>query len=183
MAECLRTMNESKMLNNYRAAVFVTGFLFCCQAVSALEKNPCDEQSIPIFQCEISNGKTVALCANYDQTGELARLQYRFGKINNLELVYPTHTTSVIESFRFNRYSRYGVEYVKVSFSNGPFKYGIFKNFDENDADNNNSGIEVTDERNPASEVQLLCRKVFENKLQTLSSLPCDKEDALGCNR
>mgnify|MGYP001580755922 FL=1 len=45
------------------------------------------------------------------------------------------------------------------------------------------SGIEVIDERDRTSEIQILCRKVFEDTLQTLSSLSCDEDDALGCDR
>lgn len=171
------------MPNNYQTAVLVTGLLLFCSVVKASEQKLCDERSIPIFQCEVSNGKNVALCADYDQLGELASLQYRFGKTNNLELVYPTTTGSSIEHFRFNHYFRSGVEYVKVSFLSGFFKYGLFKNSDENEAENSNSGIEVIDERDRTSEIQILCRKVFEDTLQTLSSLSCDEDDALGCDR
>lgn len=169
------------MPNNYKVVTLLSGLLLYCITVEASEQKLCDAQSTPVFKCEVSNGKNIALCADYDQLGELKALQYRFGRSDNLELIYPANIFSSIDQFRFNQYFRFGVEYTKISFSNGSFKYGIFKNSDENEAEGTSFGVEITDERSPAAEVRIVCRKIFEDKLRDFSNLSCDEEDALGC--
>ncbi|WPX63011.1 hypothetical protein [Pseudomonas sp. MH10] len=168
------------MQSKYHLSILTAGLIFC-SGTNGLEQKICTGQSVSIFQCEISNGKNLALCGVYDQLAGLQGLQYVFGKANDVELIYPVGKVTTGD-FKFNYYFRSGVEYLKVSFRNGSVKYSIFSNSDQNQPPGNSSGIEVFDDQKHSSEVQILCSKIYANKLRNLSRLKCDEDDALGCN-
>jgi len=85
--------------------------------------------------------------------------------------------------FKYNNYSRYGVDYYRVSFSNGQYNYRIYRDIDNELTSKMQAGIVIensssTDKR----EIDLPCTERVSDKLNKLSEfLECDQESALGC--
>lgn len=113
---------------------------------------------------------------------ENGALQYRFGTTQHLELLYPK-IFNTKSNFSYNHYSRYKVDYLRISFINDNYKYSIYRNVDENISDEPELGVTIVKaDSSDTTEKNVACAVVVQDKLNSLIEiLPCDKEEALGC--
>nr|WP_321239343.1 hypothetical protein [uncultured Tolumonas sp.] len=87
----------------------------------------CLENETDFFSCTTTNNKIISIC------GEISNdepsddwLQYRFGKKDHIELVYPESKNSSISKFEGNTFSRYSV--IDLRFINGRNAYSVSLN-------------------------------------------------------
>jgi hypothetical protein len=129
------------------------------------------------FSCLMKNGKTLSLC------GSANELSYKYGKPGQLELVFPSNTEHSMDHFSYNNFSRYGVDYFRVSFTNEPYQYTIYRDIDNELNPKSQAGI-IIKNKSPTDEKEYNLSCSF-NASDNLNKLPpllkCDKENALGC--
>ena len=167
------------MLIRISAYVFLVLWSFCSWGA---QEEMC-ESEVAIFQCEMRGGKNLALCPEYVD-GDLSGIQYRFGKKNNKEMIFPSNGFG-FEGFTFNHYFRYQVSYAKLSFAVESYKYEIYSNYDgEAFGGGKKSAGVVVSKKLEMKEVQMSCRKIYIDNLKEVAPyVICDKDDALGCGR
>lgn len=89
----------------------------------------CNGSENVVFSCKIKGSKKVAsLCATSRKVKNHVTpvaLIYRFGKIGNIELEFPSSPSGSLERFKFDHYFRPDVDITSISFSNGSFDYDI----------------------------------------------------------
>lgn len=167
------------MLIRISACMFLLLWSFCSWGA---QEKMC-ESAVAIFQCEMRGGKNLALCPEYVD-GDLSGIQYRFGKKNNKEMIFPSNGFG-FEGFTFNHYFRYQVSYAKLSFSVGNYKYEIYSNYDGEAFGEGRENAGVVVSKTPEmKDVQMSCIKIHIDNLKKVAPyVTCDKGDALGCER
>lgn len=134
-----------------------------------------------LFQCQVHGGKNLALCSNYVD-GELAGIQYRFGREKKKELVFPASIFDFKE-FKSNHFIRYQVDYKRVKFFVGPYLYSIYSDYEGEDAGAaaKSAGVIISNS-SEGPDVQLPCVQIYVDKLnEIIPHVECDVDDALGC--
>lgn len=91
-----------------------------------LSQTLCHKGEIDYFSCQTSsNGKLLSICGNVID-GNLTDdswVQYRFGRTDRIELVYPALKTNSASEFEGVYFSRYGV--ASIRFINGKTLYDV----------------------------------------------------------
>lgn len=160
-------------------AFFIMLILYATSAWASKE-DMCGTEKV-IFQCEVRNGKNLALCSKYTN-GVLSGIQYRFERESRKEMIFPADGFG-FRGFRFNYYFRYQVSYRDLAFSVGSYKYRVYSNFDgeEKGLVNNSAGVVVSGLADSNS-VKVPCEIVYIDKLGEVAPyVACDKDGALGC--
>lgn len=97
-------------------------------AVERLHPSHCGPGEATVFTCPIG-GKIVSLCASSERSFSAGTLQYRFGRIGNVELTYPEKPIPPLEAFTgglalygsggssYVRFTRAGVAYTLYRYS------------------------------------------------------------------
>ena len=145
--------------------------------------NHCSPGEKIYFSCQTKNGKIISLCGESADASNTS-LSYAFGRKQKVELIYPSPTTNgSVANFKYNNYFRYGVDYYRVSFINGKYKYSIYRDIDEEATPSFQAGVIVEDIRKKNSkEFKIACETNITENLKELSKiLACDHESALGC--
>lgn len=85
----------------------------------------CGRQETVIFSCMVTSKKTLSVCAG--SSDENPYLQYRFGRIGKIELVFPAQKEDSLSKFgySYNHEKTSGLTIYAVSFSNEGFTYTI----------------------------------------------------------
>jgi hypothetical protein len=91
--------------------------------------SPCPQGTV-VFQCDAQGGKQIVMCASHDARGDLQGLQYRYGRPDSPELVYPKRLEQSLAPFKGNHYFRAQTDYAQVSFTRGPYVYSVYSNYD-----------------------------------------------------
>jgi hypothetical protein len=154
--------------------------IFWSGQVLAVQEKICDNERA-IFQCEVRGGKNLALCPNYVD-GELTGIQYRFGREENKELVFPLSGFD-FKKFRSNHFVRYQVDYKRVKFLNGSYLYSIYSNYDGANIGevSRDAGIIISNS-SETPEIQISCAHIYiDNLKELIPYIACDANDALGC--
>jgi hypothetical protein len=166
------------MLNS---ALFLALFSTTAVAVGS----HCKDQEQVVFSCSIAkSSKVVSLCASRPFSKAQGSLVYRFGRIGNVELEFPSSPTDSIGQFRFAHYFRYQTDRTDVSFTIGRFEYSVFDDYEEDENPKNSRGVSVSNTLGDGAETQLLCGSQVESDLKILEGVvPCDADSALAtCN-
>jgi hypothetical protein len=85
----------------------------------------CKPDEEVVFSC--GNGvRLVSVCASKDVSKSQGTMQYRFGSVDKLELVYPATPAKPADDFKggWLMYSGGGGAFLR--FSNGPYEYTVF---------------------------------------------------------
>ena len=108
----------------------------------------CGESEQIIFSCQIrDSSKVLSLCASKDLSDSSGYLQYRFGKLNEIELEYPADRKDSQKQFLYRHYFRYQVDETEISFVNQGHEYTIYSYY-EGDGDGTpqqEEGVQVDD--------------------------------------
>ncbi|MBK9393216.1 MAG: hypothetical protein IPN40_04740 [Uliginosibacterium sp.] len=97
-------------------------------------------------------------------------LQYRFGRPEKLELVYPTKRTLFVDSeFEVDYLRRANGFDIEVSFTNGPWSYTVFYNTPGESVEDR-SGVFVARDRSGQGK-SFLCAKTSDELYGAFSSL------------
>lgn len=129
------------------------------------------------FSCLMSNGKILSLC------GSANELSYKYGRPDNIELIFPSNPEHSTSHFSYNNFSRYGVDYFRVSFINDSYHYTIYRDIDNELNPKLQAGIIVKNNSlTHKKELNLPCSANVSDNLNKIPPLlKCDKENALGC--
>jgi hypothetical protein len=161
----------------------VTLLLSGCTSAGLANEVPshCLSSEEVYFSCLMKNGKILSLCG--DSNNQNKSIAYRYGNINNLELIFPAGTSESEKQFKYNNYFRYGVDYYRVGFLSGQYYYQIYRDIDNEETPKLRAGIIVESISDiNKKEFNLPCAGSVEDNLGELSDfLECDKESALGC--
>ncbi|WMR32423.1 hypothetical protein [Metapseudomonas otitidis] len=135
------------------------------------------------FSCKTRNSKLISLCAS-EGNNKISSLTYYFGDITNPELIQTSSSETNFDPFRFNHYFRYGVDYSRVSFSRGGYRYEIYIDYDLEKTPAESYGISVASLATPDREIKIECYKEAQANLSPLFTiLKCDKKNSLGCGK
>lgn len=98
------------------------------RAHAAAPDTLCAKDEQVAFSCHVK-GKIVSLCASADLSATAGTVQYRYGKKNALELIYPSTPEDPRKVFRWGvtAYSGGGADYFR--FANGGFGYTVYSGF------------------------------------------------------
>lgn len=159
----------------------------------ATDKEPvthCDADEKIYFSCQTSRSKILSLCGtikNNDETsdGPPKSLQYRFGKLDKIELMYPDPSDNdSLNLFFYNHYFRSLADYAEIGFTNNQYEYRIYRHYDKiSYGDRLLYGISILS-KNEHEIANIRCSTVSRDRIIDLTRwLPCNKDNALGCNR
>lgn len=139
-------------------------------AVDNLLKGLCHKSETTYFSCQTSKHRWIALCGSLPGI-----LQYRFGREEHPEFVFPQNASEGLEKFLFAHYARYRTDRIEIRFSNRNVDYTIFS-YMENGA--YNAGVHVTPPE--GKEHEFICEdKVTLRLIELKEVLRCDAESAL----
>jgi hypothetical protein len=94
--------------------------------IAAAESTLCTTDEVSVFSCN-TNNRIISLCGSKKNSGSTSYVQYRFGRPNRIELVYPEQkkpATAKTFKTRFNNYAHGSTEST-VSFSIGIYTYTV----------------------------------------------------------
>lgn len=146
----------------------------------------CDHAEQIIFNCSVvESGKLISLCASPKLTGDESYLQYRFGRRQKIELVFPAERHQSQKKFRYAHYFRAQVDRTEIGFTSGEYEYTIFSYYEgEEKPARHDVGLSVESENKKSQRVALKCKKPYQAKFDVIeSAVPCDKENALNLDR
>jgi hypothetical protein len=141
--------------------------------ISAAESTLCTVNEVALFTCN-TNNRIISLCGSKETSGPNSYIQYRFGKPNKVELVYPEQkkpiTPKIFET-GYNTYS-HGSQESAVSFSIGSYTYTIHSDLI----------LDGSDEMNNAepSEYGPHAGVLIERKGNTIRDISCSRDDLTG---
>lgn len=140
-----------------------------------------DEQVI--FSCKVADGpKFASVCGSKRLDAERGYVQYRFGRANALELVFPQGMEDTQRAFRYAHYFRAQVDRTELSFERGGYKYSLYDYY-EGDVKPviREAGVRVAQAGSGRDVVELRCRGRAVSRLGVLSSVvPDDTDSELG---
>lgn len=117
------------MTSGLRPLLFVT--LLVASLAYAGSPTHCKRGEIAYFSCAVgSSGKVVSVCGgalrSTDQVDDLPTwLQYRFGRLENLELVFPARIKGSVSKFQGEHHQGQTVNSSTVIFRNGGIGYTV----------------------------------------------------------
>jgi len=150
-----------------RTAPFVLLFL----SGAANSQSHCGVGETDYFSCETSTKRKVAsICGNIREEENTATswLQYRFGRLEKIELIYPNNKSGSLKKFEANNFIKYGT--VSIRFINGDALFDLTVSTDhEVDGEKiaGSSGITVT--LNKDRYFNIPCKKVTADRLTSLA--------------
>lgn len=132
----------------------------------------CSAGERTLFSCPTANGKLIAVCAaGKDQA------QYRFGKPNKLELVFPPEPKQGPDRLLWSHYSRPGVDRLSVRFVHDNMEYTVFDWIDE--SGRRDSGVRMST-LPPGKRTRISCLgRPLVRPVEIAAHLNCDKDSAL----
>jgi hypothetical protein len=106
--------------------VLLLFLLVCGSAFGETSDNLCKNKEEVLFSCHTGK-KIISVCASIPVTAHSGYVQYRFGKKNAIELVYPSSLLPPYDHF-FQRRERYATatSYTHLRFKNGKHSYIVY---------------------------------------------------------
>jgi len=160
--------------------VMLFAFLLIGAVTVASAETPthCSNAEKIIFSCQIRNSKKVlSLCASNDLSDKSGYLQYRFGRLNSIELEFPKERNKSQNKFLYRHYFRYQVDRTEIGFENNGHEYTIYSYYegDGQEKPTHEEGVQVDN-------IEFLCNETLSADFTPLEdAVPCDTESALGC--
>jgi hypothetical protein len=116
-----------------------------------------DEQVI--FSCALKGStKLVSLCGSKALGGDGAYLQYRFGRVNRVELEFPGERAGSAKLFRYEHEFRSRFDRTDISFESRGFSYTVFDYYNgEEKPASREAGVRVNGAGGNAKEVTMRC--------------------------
>ncbi|WP_186204368.1 hypothetical protein [Burkholderia gladioli] len=106
------------------AILFLLFSVFEMSAVHAA--GLCKAEEVTVFNCDLKeNHKIVSICSSSDMSGKLGYLQYRYGKKDAIELVFPKNLDNSKDRFGCDEYSRSDLSTFVIGFENEGYRYEV----------------------------------------------------------
>jgi hypothetical protein len=142
------------------------------EAVKA--RSLCSQGERVVWSCEtLKERKIASLCSSKDLDRTRGYVQYRYGRAGQVELEFPGERANSQAAFKYSRYTRPLVTFLKVEFVNNGFTYTISDDDNEEEKPaRRDASITVSPSGANAKETALRCRLPVTGSLMTL-------EDAL----
>ena len=115
------------LISKFVVASLALGAPFAVLAQGNAAASLCEANERILFTCPVGK-KLVSVCSSRDLDESKGAMQYRFGLIEKLELVYPEEVAHPKRHFKFQRtYSRVeSAEIQELEFQRGQVTYGVF---------------------------------------------------------
>jgi len=95
------------------------------------------------FSCKTKRSKLISLCGK-EINNRISSLTYYFGNLDTPELTISTFSKRHFEPFWFNHYFRSGVDYARINFIRGDYRYEIYSSYNMEETPEVRSGITVS---------------------------------------
>lgn len=112
-----------------RAIIFAFGFLVCWLAQAEEDPTLCAANEDIYFSCPLGNGRIVSICAHGNKFPSAGYVQYRYGSLGNVELVYPPRRTPPESIFYYVNATEGSVNRDVLKFKNGRYVYVLYQAF------------------------------------------------------
>jgi hypothetical protein len=133
-----------------------------------------------VWSCEtVKDRKVASVCSSKDLDKSRGYVQYRFGLPGKVELEFPRERANSQSAFKYSRYTRPLVTYLKLEFANSGFTYTISDDFNsEEKPSRRDAGITVAAAGANAAETRLRCRQPITGSLMKLEDVVQRRLDA-----
>jgi hypothetical protein len=160
-----------------RVTLFIYLFIGAVVGIQAETDSHCIKTESVIFSCQIKDSdKIFSLCASKDISDTSGYIQYRFGRLNKVELTFPNDRLHSQKRFLYRHYFRSQVDRVEIAFVNHGEKYTIYSYY-EGDGE----GTPVEEKGVRVGNVDLQCKEPSKVDFTLLeNSIPHDEESVLG---
>ena len=137
----------------------------------------CVEGEQIIFSCALQgSGKFASLCGSKKLTGDESYLQYRFGRLRNIEFEFPKEKEGSQKKFAYEHYFRARFDETEISFENGGYRYTLFDYYNgEQSPVRRQTGVRVKANGQQAQEVTLRCQSRFKAYYTGLPEVLCNQ--------
>jgi hypothetical protein len=133
----------------------------------------CARNENVVWSCELMKERKLAsVCSSKELDKTSGYVQYRFGRAGQVEMEFPRERTNTQGAFKYSRYTRPLVTYLKLEFVNGGFTYII--NDDSNEEEKpaaRSADITVTPAGANTKETRLRCRLPVAGSLMKLEDV------------
>ena len=100
-----------------------------CQKPKFVSVGHCGSGEATYFNCTVKSGKVLSICGAPEPGGPSGWLQYRFGKLGNVELGWPKERAGSVSKFRFNGqdYGECGMRCrcEHLYYDSGAYRFGV----------------------------------------------------------
>jgi hypothetical protein len=122
-----RKENKKMIVEHTRRRISL--ILFAILSISSFSSaeeitNICSLKEVIYFNCQ-ADKEILSLCGLVSGS-KLRGLQVRLGNVKSLKLVYPNSMDNSLQAFKFSRYTRPLVTYLKISLEMGPAKDELY---------------------------------------------------------
>jgi len=133
----------------------------------------CAKGETVVWSCEtVRDRKLASLCSSKVLDETRGYVQYRFGRAGQIELEFPRERTNTQGAFKYSRYTRPLVTYLKLEFDSGRFTYTISDDSNEEEKPPQRvAAITVTPKGANAKETSLRCRLPVAGSLMKLEGV------------
>lgn len=145
-------------------------------SATAVSINPgslCRAGEQVVWSCEtVKDRKLASICGSKDLDQTRGYVQYRFGRAGQVELEFPRERTGTQSAFKYSRYTRPLVTYLKLEFFNQGVSYTISDDSnDEEKPARRYAAITVKHSDGNAKEITLRCRNPVAGSLMKLETV------------
>lgn len=163
------------MLLRKSSYLFIGFFIFLTNNVFGAS-SLCDSTEDTIFSCDMKRNKKLSICSMVEN--EQLTINYKFGELKNIEMIFPKKNTGNNTLFKYNHYLRYQTDYFRLAFKNNNYLYEIYRNYDGNKV---NAGVTVS-EPSLTKPYDNMCKTIEIDNLSNVSKyINCDTDYSLGC--
>lgn len=136
-------------------------------------KSLCQASEQVVWSCEmVKDRKLASVCGSKDLDETRGYVQYRFGRAGQIELEFPRERTNTQSAFKYSRYTRPLVTYLKLQFFNEGVSYTIGDDSnDEEKPARRYASITVKHTEGNAKEITLRCRNPIAGSLMKLETV------------
>jgi hypothetical protein len=130
----------------------------------------CAKNENVVWSCEtVRDRKLASICSSKVLEETRGYVQYRFGRVGQVEMEFPRERTNTQAAFKYSRYTRPLVTYLKLEFVNNGFTYTISDDSNEEEKPpQRDATITVTPKGANAKETTLHCRLPIMGSLMKL---------------
>lgn len=133
----------------------------------------CKQNEQVLWSCETAKERKLAsVCGSKNLDNAHGYVQYRFGRAGAVELEFPGERVNTQSAFKYARYTRPLVTYLRLEFVSGGFTYTIKDDSDEEEKPPARSAdITVKPSGSDAKETTLRCRLPVTGSLMKLEDV------------
>jgi hypothetical protein len=133
----------------------------------------CMKNENVVWSCETTKERKLAsLCSSQDLDNTRGYVQYRFGRVGQVEMEFPRERTDTQAAFKYSRYTRPLVTYLKLEFVNNGFTYTISDDSNsEEKPSRRDAALTVSPSGANAKETSLRCRLPIAGSLMKLEDV------------